>query len=135
MLGKQGLKKVGLKVTLPRLKVLEILETSDNRHMSAEEIYHQVLKVKQDVSFATIYRILNQFENSNIVKKLYFEDNTHKYEIINEHHDHLICVKCNKIQEFVDNVIEEHQKNIAKKYNFQLTDHNLNLYGICEECS
>lgn len=136
MLGKKDLKEVGLKVTGPRLKILEILETSDKKHLSAEQIYNALRKNKQDVSLATIYRVLTQFEQSNIVHRLNFEDNQAVFELMDgSHHDHLVCVKCGNIEEFIDEVIEAHQESIAQKYGYQLTEHSLCLYGICPNCA
>lgn len=129
------LKKAGLKVTTPRLKILEILDKSDNHHLSVEDICRILIKQNEEVNFATIYRVLNQFEEYKIVNKLNFENNISVYELNNvEHHDHLICRKCNKIIEFRDDVIEQHQIDIAKKNNFQITGHSLYIYGVCENC-
>jgi len=131
----EDLKSAGLKVTLPRLKILEVLEKSSNHHMSAEDIYRVLMEQHQDVGVATIYRVLTQFEESGIVNKLNFENNQAVYELSNvEHHDHLVCVKCSTIIEFQDDVIEQHQLQIANKYDFQLTDHSLYLYGLCKNC-
>ncbi len=131
----EDLKSVGLKVTLPRLKILEVLERSTNHHLSAEDIYRALMEQDEDVGVATIYRVLTQFEESGIVNKLNFENNQAVYELSNvEHHDHLVCVKCNIIIEFQDDVIEQHQLQIANKYGFQLTDHSLYLYGLCKTC-
>ena len=131
----QDLKSAGLKVTLPRLKILEVLEKSPNHHLSAEDIYRALIEQNEEVGVATIYRVLTQFEESGIVNKLSFENNLSVYELSNvEHHDHLVCVKCNEIIEFQDDVIESHQLQIAKQHGFQLTDHSLYLYGLCRRC-
>ena len=131
----EDLKSAGLKVTLPRLKILEVLEKSSNHHLSAEDIYRKLMEQHEEVGVATIYRVLTQFEESGIVNKLNFENNQAVYELSNvEHHDHLVCVKCNIIIEFQDDVIEQHQLQIANKYGFQLTDHSLYLYGLCKTC-
>ena len=131
----EDLKSAGLKVTLPRLKILEILEKSPNHHLSAEDIYRVLIEQHEEVGVATVYRVLTQFEESGIINKLNFENNQAVYELSNvEHHDHLVCVKCNLIIEFQDDVIEQHQLQIANKYNFQLTDHSLYLYGLCNHC-
>jgi Fur family ferric uptake transcriptional regulator len=131
----QDLKSAGLKVTLPRLKILEVLEKSQNHHLSAEDIYRALIEQHEEVGVATIYRVLTQFEESGIVNKLNFENNLSVYELSNvDHHDHLVCVKCNEIVEFQDDVIESHQLQIAKQYGFQLTDHSLYLYGLCRRC-
>jgi len=131
----EDLKSAGLKVTLPRLKILEVLEKSPNHHLSAEDIYRVLIEQNEEVGVATIYRVLSQFEESGIVQKLNFENNQAVYELCGlEHHDHLVCVKCNKIIEFQDDVIEKHQLQIAKKHGFELTDHSLYLYGLCKNC-
>ncbi len=131
----EDLKSAGLKVTLPRLKILEVLESSLSHHLSAEDIYRVLIEQNEEVGVATIYRVLSQFEESGIVQKLNFENNQAVYELCGaEHHDHLVCVKCNKIIEFQDDVIEKHQIQIAKKHGFDLTDHSLYLYGLCEDC-
>jgi len=131
----EDLKSAGLKVTLPRLKILEVLEKSPNHHLSAEDIYRVLIEQNEEVGVATIYRVLSQFEESGIVQKLNFENNQAVYELCGlEHHDHLVCVKCNKIIEFQDDVIEQHQIQIAKKHRFELTDHSLYLYGLCKDC-
>ena len=131
----EDLKSAGLKVTLPRLKILEVLEKSFNHHLTVEDIYRVLIEQNKEINVATIYRVLSQFEESGIVNKLNFENNQAVYELSNvEHHDHLVCVKCNTIVEFQDDVIERHQLQIAKKYGFQLTDHSLYLYGLCKTC-
>ena len=131
----EDLKSAGLKVTLPRLKILEVLEKSFNHHLTVEDIYRVLIEQNKEINVATIYRVLSQFEESGIVNKLHFENNQAVYELSNvEHHDHLVCVKCNTIIEFQDDVIEQHQLQIANKYGFQLTDHSLYLYGLCKTC-
>ena len=131
----EDLKSVGLKVTLPRLKILEVLENSPNHHLSVEDIYRQLIEIHEEVGIATIYRVLSQFEESGIVHKLNFENNQAVYELCGvDHHDHLVCVKCDTIIEFQDDVIEQHQLQIAKKHGFELTDHSLYLYGLCKDC-
>jgi Fur family ferric uptake transcriptional regulator len=129
------LKNIGLKATTPRLKILEILESSENHHLSAEDIYRELIIRNEEVGVATIYRVLTQFEQSGIVKKLNFEDRS-VYEISKaEHHDHLICTKCGKIEEFNDETIENCQDKIAEKFGYKLTDHSLYLYGVCAVCN
>ena len=131
----QDLKSAGLKVTTPRLKILEVLEKSPNHHLSAEDIYRALIEQNEEVGVATIYRVLTQFEKSGIINKLHFENNMSVYELSNvEHHDHLVCLKCNEIVEFQDDVIEAHQIEIAEYHGFQLTDHSLYLYGLCSNC-
>jgi Fur family ferric uptake transcriptional regulator len=134
---RQDLRKAGLKVTLPRLKVLEILETAEQRHMSAEDVYKALLEMGEEIGLATVYRVLTQFEGAGLVSRLNIEGGHAVFELESgEHHDHLFCVKCNRIIEFYDEVIEERQKAIAKEKGFEMTDHSLYIYGICnnEDC-
>lgn len=129
------LRKVGLKVTLPRLKILEILEHSPPRHVSAEDVYRHLLDLGEDVGLATVYRVLTQFEAAGLVKRLNFEGGHSVFELTQEeHHDHLICIKCGYIEEFVDNTIEILQAKVAANAHFQMTDHSLNIYGLCPKC-
>jgi Fur family ferric uptake transcriptional regulator len=131
----QDLKTAGLKVTLPRLKILQLLESSDNHHMSAEDIYRALILQGEEVGLATIYRVLTQFESAGIVNKLNFDNGQSIFELSNvEHHDHLVCVKCGKIDEFHSEEIEKRQDEVAQRYGYQLTDHCLYLYGLCAEC-
>lgn len=128
----QDLKRAGLKVTLPRMKILEILENSDKRHLSAEDIYKILIETGDEIGLATIYRVLTQFENAALVNRHHFETGQAVFEINKgHHHDHLVCVKCGKIVEFVDDEIENKQKEIAKREGFRITDHALIIYGIC----
>lgn len=132
---RQDLRKAGLKVTLPRLKVLEILEHSEQRHLSAEDVYKALLEMDEEIGLATVYRVLTQFENAGLVSRLSIEGGHAVFELEDgDHHDHLFCVKCNTIEEFCDDVIEERQKAIAKQYGFEMTDHSLYIYGICKNC-
>jgi Fur family ferric uptake transcriptional regulator len=129
------LKKAGLKVTLPRLKILQILENAKDHHMSAEDIYRLLLESGDDIGLATVYRVLTQFEEAGLVVRHHFESGQSVFEMDSgEHHDHLVCVKCNSVEEFVDEVIETRQREIAKKAGYMITDHSLNIYGICTEC-
>jgi Fur family ferric uptake transcriptional regulator len=131
----QQLKKVGLKITAPRVKVLQILEQSQERHLSAEEVYKALLVTEEDVGLATVYRVLTQFEAAGLVKKHYFEGGYAVYELSRgEHHDHLVCINCGNVEEFVDAIIEQRQQKIAKKTGFQMTDHALTIYGLCLLC-
>ena len=134
----QDLKRAGLKVTLPRMKILEILENSNQRHLSAEDIYKVLLDTGDEIGLATIYRVLTQFEGAGLVNKHHFETGQAVFELNRgHHHDHLVCVKCGKIIEFVDDEIEDKQKQIAKREGFRITDHALIIYGVCNnpECS
>lgn len=129
------LKDAGLKITLPRLKVLQILEQSLEHHLSAEDVYKALLESGEDVGLATVYRVLTQFEAAGLVTRHNFEGGYSVFELSQgEHHDHLVCVKCGLVEEFVDEIIEQRQKAIAKKANFIMTDHALNIYGICPKC-
>lgn len=131
----RDLKKAGLKATLPRIKILHMLEQSQARHLSAEDIYKALLDSGEDVGLATVYRVLTQFEAAGLVSRHHFESGHSVFEV-NEgkHHDHMLCVKCGKIEEFVDEVIEERQRAIAKKAGYAMTDHSLYIYGICKNC-
>lgn len=129
----RDLKRAGLKVTLPRMKILEILESSDKRHLSAEDIYKVLLDADEEIGLATIYRVLTQFEGAGLVIRHHFETGQAVFELERgKHHDHLICVKCGKIVEFVDESIETKQKEIAAKNGFRISDHSLIIYGICD---
>lgn len=131
----QSLKNAGLKVTAPRTKVLEIFETSNKRHLSAEEIYKLLIELGEDVGLATVYRVLTQFEHAGILTRHHFSEGHSVFELDSgEHHDHLVCAKCGHVEEFVDSVIEERQKEIAKKANYQMLDHSLHIYGLCFNC-
>jgi Fur family ferric uptake transcriptional regulator len=130
----QNLKKLGLKATLPRLRILQLLENSHQRHLSAEDIYKALLEVGEDIGLATVYRVLTQFETAGLVIRHHF-DGLSVFEL-NEghHHDHLLCIRCGKIIEFLDDVIEQRQRTIAQQHDFEITDHCLHIYGICPQC-
>jgi len=129
------LKKAGLKITHPRVKILQILESCEKRHISAEEVYKLLLAADEEVGLATVYRVLTQFEAAEIVTRHHFEGNHSVFELESgEHHDHLVCVSCGKVEEFQDEVIEERQIQLAKSRGFTLTDHSLYLYGKCPSC-
>jgi Fur family ferric uptake transcriptional regulator len=135
-LDNQDLRKAGLKVTLPRLKILEILEKADPHHMSAEDVYKTLLESGDDVGLATVYRVLTQFESAGLIKRHNFEGDHAVFEIEQgEHHDHLVCVKCGRVDEFIDELIEKRQEVIAKKSGFRMTDHSLTIYGVCMRCT
>lgn len=132
----KGLQKAGLKATLPRLKILKFLEASHQRHMSAEEVYKSLLDSGEDVGLATIYRVLTQFESAGLVTRHHFEGGHSVFELDEGgHHDHIVCVKCGKIDEFVDEIIEQRQHNIAEQKGYTITDHTLYIYGVCDACS
>jgi Fur family ferric uptake transcriptional regulator len=132
----QKLRTAGLKITLPRVKILEILEHADPHHLSAEDVYKILLEAGHDVAFATVYRALTQFEAAQLIKRHHFEGGHSVFELAqNAHHDHLVCIKCHSVEEFVDDLIEERQIAIAQKADFTVTDHSLTIYGICQQCA
>ncbi len=134
-MGDQDLRKAGLKVTLPRVKILKILENADPHHMSAEDVYQALVEMGDDVGLATVYRVLTQFEAAGLVRRHNFEGGHSVFEVEEgEHHDHLVCVKCASVEEFVDEVIENRQETIAERAKFKMTDHSLTIYGICAQC-
>ena len=125
----QQLKDAGLKVTLPRLKILSILESAPSKHLSAEDVYKLLLEAGEDVGLATVYRVLTQFEAAGLVSRHNFEDGHAVFELSSdEHHDHMVCVDSGEVIEFFDSQIEELQHQIAEKHGFELIDHNLVLY-------
>ena len=126
----QELRRAGLKVTLPRVKILQILENSDNKHMSAEDVYKALIEGDQDVGLATVYRVLTQFETAGLVTRHYFEGGHSVFELESgEHHDHLVCMETGKVIEFQNDTIEALQEQIAEELGYDLVDHNLVLYG------
>lgn len=129
------LKNIGLKATTPRLKILEIFQTSAQRHLSAEDIYRTLLTEHLDIGLATVYRVLTQFEQAGLLKRNNFESGKAIFEL-NEgsHHDHLVCLACGRVEEFFDAQIEERQKTVAQSRGFTLQDHALALYGLCASC-
>ena len=137
MADSNDLKTMGLKATLPRLKVLEIFQAGRRRHMTAEDVYKDLLKEDADVGLATVYRVLMQFEQAGILKRSNFESGKSVFEL-NEgtHHDHLVCLDCGRVEEFFDSEIEHRQHQVAKDRGFALQDHALSLYAHCarEHC-
>jgi Fur family ferric uptake transcriptional regulator len=131
----QELRNAGLKVTLPRVKILEILERSNPRHISAEDMYKALLDSGEDIGLATVYRVLTQFETAGLVTRHHFEGGHSVFELNQgAHHDHILCVKCGRVDEFVDAEIESRQKKIASAKGYEMTDHSLYIYGICSNC-
>ncbi len=125
----QQLKAVGLKVTLPRIKILKILESSEDRHVSAEDVYKLLIVAGDDVGLATVYRVLTQFEVAGLVTRHNFEDGHAVFELSSDsHHDHMVCVDTNEVIEFVSAEIEELQHKIAEEMGYELVDHSLVLY-------
>ena len=131
----KDLRNAGLKVTLPRVKILEMLEGASSRHLTAEDVYKRLLDAGEEIGLATVYRVLTQFEAAGLVKRHHFEGGHSVFEINQgEHHDHILCVKCGRVDEFMDEIIEERQLVIAKQAGFEMTDHSLHIYGICKDC-
>ena len=123
------LRKAGLKVTLPRIKILQILESSEQRHLSAEDVYRELLDAGDDVGLATVYRVLTQFESAGLVERHNFDGGHSVFELDRgEHHDHMVCVETGKVIEFHNEQIEELQKQIANENGYELTAHSLVLY-------
>lgn len=126
------LKTSGLKATQPRLKILEIFQKSENRHLSAEDIYRLLIAEELEIGLATVYRVLAQFEQAGLLSRHHFETGKAVYEL-NEgsHHDHIVCLRCGKVIEFTDEQIEERQRAIAREHGFEMVEHALSLYGYC----
>lgn len=130
----QDLKKAGLKVTLPRVKILEILEKANDHHMSAEDIYRKLLDAGEEIGLATVYRVLTQFEAAGLVSRHHFEGTQAIFELERgHHHDHIVCIRCGRVEEFNDPVIEERQNAIATKLGYIIKDHALTIYGQCNQ--
>jgi Fur family transcriptional regulator, ferric uptake regulator len=126
------LKSTGLKATLPRLKVLEIFQKGGQRHMSAEDVFRSLLLERSDVGLATVYRVLTQFEQAGILTRSNFEGGKAVFELNEgQHHDHLVCLDCGKVEEFFDAQIEERQNAVAKAKGFMIAEHALSLYAHC----
>lgn len=129
------LRKAGLKVTIPRVKILELLEHAKPHHLSAEAIYQQLKDQDSDVGLATVYRVLIQFETAGLVRRHNFEGGFSVFEIENgKHHDHLVCERCGTVKEFFDDMIEKRQQEIAATTGFTITEHQHTIYGICQLC-
>ena len=126
------LKNIGLKATLPRLKILEIFQSTKVRHLTAEDVYRHLLNENLDIGLATVYRVLTQFEQAGLLSRSNFESGKAVFEL-NEgrHHDHLVCLDCGRVEEFFDAEIEHRQQMIAKKSGFSLQEHSLAMYGSC----
>ena len=128
------LKQAGLKSTLPRIKILKLLEGNRDSHLSAEDVYRIMLDNNESIGLATIYRVLTQFEAAGLVLRHHFAERSVFELADSEHHDHMVCVECGTIIEFQDDTIEQQQISIAKRHNFKIHDHSLYLYGRCENC-
>jgi len=126
------LKTIGLKATLPRLRILEIFEKSDVRHLSAEDVYKTLLKEGTDTGLATVYRVLTQFEQAGLLIRHHFESGKAVFELKQGgHHDHIVCVDCGHVEEFYDQEIEKRQTEVAEARGFRIQDHSLHLYAAC----
>lgn len=137
MTNSQQLKTMGLKATGPRLKILNLFEHSDQRHLTAEDVYRLLIMEHVDVGLATVYRVLTQFEQAGLLIRHHFDNEKAVYELNQGgHHDHLLCIQCGKVEEFFDPEIEQRQKAIAAERGYKLTEHALNLYVECirENC-
>ena len=127
-----GINNTGLKATVPRLTILELFQKSQQRHMSAEDVYRLVLDERADIGLATIYRVLMQFEQAGLLSRSQFESGKAVYELNEgQHHDHLVCLDCGRVEEFFDEEIERRQHSIAEQRGFTLAEHALALYGNC----
>lgn len=126
----QDIKRAGLKITQPRIKILELLGSSADRHLSAEDIYKTLLANDEEIGLATVYRVLTQFEAAGLVHRHHFEGTQAVFELASDdHHDHMVCSKSGRVVEFFDEIIEKRQQEIAEEHGFKITDHSLILYG------
>ena len=131
------LKSTGLKATLPRLKILDVFHKGAQRHMTAEDVFRVLLEERSDIGLATVYRVLTQFEQAGILSRSHFESGKAVYELNEgQHHDHLVCLDCGRVEEFYDPQIEQRQKSVAAAKGFDIADHALSLYAHCvkESC-
>ena len=135
MTNNNDLRKAGLKITTPRLKILELLENAKPHHLNAESIHQQLKDQNNDVGLATVYRVLTQFEAAGLIRRHNFEGGFSVFEIEHgSHHDHLVCERCGAVKEFFDDAIEKRQSDVAEKNGFQITEHHHTIYGICSNC-
>ncbi|MDO5686583.1 MAG: ferric iron uptake transcriptional regulator [Neisseria sp.] len=131
----EQIRSLGLKVTGPRLKILNLFETRAEEHLSAEDVYRITLEENLNIGVATVYRVLAQFEESGILIRHHFETGKAVYELDRgDHHDHIVCLDCGKVTEFFDKEIEGLQERIAKRNGYEIVDHALYMYGTCGEC-
>jgi Fur family transcriptional regulator, ferric uptake regulator len=134
MTNSEELKNTGLKATLPRLKILEMFQRSTQRHMTAEDVYKVLINEQSDIALATVYRVLTQFEQAGILSRNHFEIGKAVFELNEgQHHDHLVCIDCGRVEEFFDAAIEQRQHDIALQKGFTLQDHALALYASCNQ--
>lgn len=126
----QDIKRAGLKITQPRVKILDLLSNSTDQHLSAEDIYKELLANGDEIGLATVYRVLTQFETAGLVHRHHFEGGQAVFELASDdHHDHMVCIKTGRVVEFYDEIIEQRQREIAREHGFKITDHSLTLYG------
>ena len=133
----RDLRKAGLKVTVPRTKVLDVLEkhsASGQRHLSAEDVYKALLDAGEEIGLATVYRVLTQFEEAGLVRRHHFEGGQSMFELDEEPHDHIVCVDCGAIEEFHDPEVAERQRRIAAERGYEIADQALVIYGLCRNC-
>ncbi len=127
------LRKAGLKATLPRLKILGVLESTQDGHLTAEDVYRRLLDAGEEIGLATVYRVLTQFESAGLVIRHNFEGGRSVFELdYGTHHDHMVCVECGRVFEFLDQQIEDRQKQVASDNGFLMDDHALYIYGVCQ---
>ncbi len=129
----ETLKDAGLKVTHPRTKILDVLQSNPDMHLSADEIHNKLVDHNESIGLATVYRVLTQLEIAGLIQKNQFNDNQSSYEIKKQHHDHLICTKCGKIIEFMNDDLETLQEKISDKHQFRLDSHVMTLFGVCRD--
>jgi len=135
MNSKSELRRLGLKVTHPRMKILEVFRSSSGSHLCAEEVYRRLVAQGHEIGLATVYRVLAQLDEAGAISRQVFDGNKSVYEINNgAHHDHIVCLKCGRVREFDDDLIGGRQQEIAAKNGYRLAQHNLTLYGYCQEC-
>jgi len=133
MMSGEDIRNAGLKVTLPRVKILALLEQSKQGHVSAEDVYKLLLDAGEEIGLATIYRVLTQFESAGLVTRHHFEGGQSVFELDRgEHHDHIVCIRCGRVEEFFDQTIEDRQQEIAKEKGFLVEAHALTIYGYCQ---
>lgn len=131
----ENLKSTGLKATLPRLKILEVFQSGEQRHMTADDIFRVLLDDGSDIGLATVYRVLTQFEQAGILLRSNFDGSKAVYELDEgEHHDHLVCTRCGRVEEFFDPEIEKRQNAIADSLGWTIQDHSMSIYGVCNQC-
>ena len=130
----EELKSNGLKATVPRMKILDVFQRSGLRHMTAEDVFRQLLNENADIGLATVYRVLTQFEQAGILNRNHFESGKAVYELNEgQHHDHMVCLDCGRVEEFYDPEIEERQQAVAQAKGFVIADHALSLYAHCTQ--